>query len=77
MIEILNKRVYGRSRDPQSQGLLDQANSAVEKMLTAAMEQQTTRQWTCLILIQEYFFNRSCKITRVIYWLRCSRSKNV
>ena len=41
--------VYGRPRHPQSQGLVEQANGTVEKMVASAMEQYKTREWSKLL----------------------------
>ena len=48
MVELIKRwdgdcaLIYGRPRHPQSQGLVEQANGTVEKMIAAAMEQQKT-----------------------------------
>ena len=43
------KVVYGRPRHPQSQGLVEQANGTVEKMIASGMEQFQTKAWTKLL----------------------------
>ena len=43
------KLVYGRPRYPQSQGLIEQANGTVEKMIAAAMEQFQTKEWSKIL----------------------------
>ena len=65
MVELVNRwdgdctLVYGRPRHPQSQGLVEQANGTIEKMLTAAMEQNKTRQWTKLLPRIQFIMNTS------------------
>ena len=39
------KLVYARPRYLQSQGVFEQANRTVEKMIAAAMEQFQTKEW--------------------------------
>jgi ribosomal protein L21E len=53
------KIVYGRPRHPQSQGLVEQANGTVERMLTAAMEQHKTKEWADLLPLVMYNLNTS------------------
>jgi hypothetical protein len=43
------KLIYGRPRHPQSQGLIEQANGTIEKMIASAMEQNQTKEWTKLL----------------------------
>ena len=53
------KLVYGRSRQPQSQGLVEQANGTVEKMIAAGMEQYQTKEWTKLLPTIQFNLNTS------------------
>jgi hypothetical protein len=43
------KLVYGRPRHPQSQGLVEQANGTLQRMLISAMEQQKRKDWANLL----------------------------
>lgn len=65
MVETINrwdgdcKLVYGRPRHPQSQGLVEQANGTVEKMIGAGMEQYQTKSWSKLLPIIQFNLNAS------------------
>ncbi len=43
------KLVYGRPRHPQSQGLVEQSNGTIERMIASAMEQEKTKEWSKLL----------------------------
>ena len=51
--------IYGRPRHPQTQGLVEQANGTVEKMIAAAMEQHKTKEWTKLLPSIQFTLNTS------------------
>jgi hypothetical protein len=65
MYELINrwdgecKVVYGRPRHPQSQGLVEQANGTMENMITAGMEQFSTKEWTKLLPVIQFNLNTS------------------
>ena len=65
LVETINrwdgdcKLVYGRPRHPQSQGLVEQANGTVEKMIGAGMEQYQTKSWSKLLPIIQLNLNTS------------------
>ena len=46
--------IYGRPRHPQSQGLVEQSNGTVERMLAAGMEQNKTEKWSSLLPIIQF-----------------------
>jgi hypothetical protein len=48
------KIVYGRPRHPQSQGLVEQANGIVEKMIAAGIKQFKTKEWSKLLPTIQY-----------------------
>ena len=43
------KVIHGRPRHPQSQGLVEQANGTMERMLSSAMAQFKTTDWENLL----------------------------
>ncbi len=49
--------IYGRPRHPQSQGKVEQANGTVEALLTAAMAQFKTKEWSKLLPLVQYTMN--------------------
>ena len=53
------KIVYGRPRHPQSQGLVEQANGTIEKMITAMMATHNTKDWVQLLPIIMWNLNTS------------------
>jgi len=53
------KIIYGRPRHPQSQGLVEQANGTVERMLMALMAQFNSKQWVKLLPLVMYNLNTS------------------
>ena len=53
------KLIYGRPRHPQSQGLIEQANGTIEKMIASAMEQYQTKEWTKLLPTIQWNLNTS------------------
>ncbi len=57
------KIVYGRPRHPQSQGLVEQANGTVEKMLMALMKQLNTKEWARLLPLLMFNLNTSTSST--------------
>lgn len=59
------KIIHGRPRHPQSQGLVEQANGTLERMLAALMNQNNTKDWVSLLPIVQYNLNTqksSCKL---------------
>ena len=53
------KTIYGRPRHPQSQGLVEQANGTMERLIANSMEQHKTKQWTDLLPNIMYTMNTS------------------
>ncbi len=53
------KIIYGRPRHPQSQGLVEQANGTIERMLMALMAQHKTKEWTKFLPLVMYNLNTS------------------
>ena len=43
------KIIHGRPRHPQSQGLVEQANGTLERMLASMMEQENHKNWVKLL----------------------------
>ena len=43
------KCVYGRPKNPQSQGLIEQDNKTVENMIADILEQWKTKEWSKLL----------------------------
>ena len=59
------KLIHGRPRHPQSQGLIEQSNGTMEKMIAAMMAQFKTSDWEALLSRVMYNINTqhsSCNI---------------
>lgn len=57
--------IHGRPRHPQSQGLVEQANGTLEKMIRAMCEQFRTNNWVSLLPRIQFNLNTqrsSCKL---------------
>ncbi len=57
--------VFGRPRHPQSQGLVEQANGTVQRMLNAMMTQFGTNNW--VKLLPKCMFNLNTQISSCNY----------
>ena len=55
------KVVYGRPRHPQSQGLVEQANGTLSRLICNEMHEQNTSDWASLL-------------PKIMYNLNCNRS---
>jgi hypothetical protein len=58
------KLVNGRPRHPQSQGLIERANSILEKKIGAWMEENNSRNWTIYLNYIIFVMNNTiCRAT--------------
>lgn len=49
--------IHGRPRHPQSQGLVEQANGTLERMISSMMAQEARKDWVNLLPKIQYNLN--------------------